>query len=487
MKKILNICLSFIAISLITTATIAVEVPIVRFSLNNYDQDISKNIDPNDQDYNKPLMTVADQKSRTKEFYNHYFATDNNESISPWDSNTVTKQLLSEQFKDKISEQKLIDKYGNYDKKDSKKIGYGENFYPYQEQWIKNIINNMNLAQFDTPIKYNPKNRGITTEDLQARVLPTIDPYFYDFSLAGEGYPFDNLQESAIWVGTPIYIIGQTLNNQWYLVLTPHFTAWVPSKGIARTNENFIKKWQEHANRTMVAVIHTDLSVYDANKQYLFNTHVGAIFPGTGNIDDSTIEVLIPIVDTKQNARIAISKLSKEDATSIPLSATPNNFSKIISTLIGRPYGWGGMYFYNDCSQELQSLYTPFGIWLPRNSASQMQAGKTVIDKSSLGIDERLNYLKQHGKKFTTIIYVDGHVMLYIGNNSITNNPITYQNTWGLKSKDKSYRAVIGRAIFLPLLSSYPEDYNLTSWAGRQFFKLTYLDDNTKNTQHEEL
>jgi cell wall-associated NlpC family hydrolase len=100
------------------------------------------------------------------------------------------------------------------------------------------------------------------------------------------------------------------------------------------------------------------------------------------NSAKNTIKVLIPITNAYHNAKINFAKLKSKDATVMPLKATPHNFSTIISKLLGRPYGWGNMYFYNDCSAELQSLYTPFGIWLPRNSAAQKEIGK-MVDKSS--------------------------------------------------------------------------------------------------------
>jgi cell wall-associated NlpC family hydrolase len=139
------------------------------------------------------------------------------------------------------------------------------------------------------------------------------------------------------------------------------------------------------------------------------------------------------------------------------------------------------MYFYNDCSAELQSLYTPFGIWLPRNSAAQKEIGK-MVDKSSQNPQERIKYLIENGKKFTTIIYINGHVMLYIGNypnpNSNTHELIamTYQTKWGLKPQDDSYRAIIGKSVLLPMLTNYPEDPKLKSLAGEKYFQITYLD-----------
>ncbi|CAL7962847.1 conserved hypothetical protein [Gammaproteobacteria bacterium] len=479
---------AFLAIFLIATSVIATEVPITPFPLEKYSQNINDWINPESPDYNKPVMSISDQKNHLDEYYNHYYATGANAS-SPWSSEYVIKNA-----KIPYSEQELINKYGNSAKTNQEKIGYGENFHPYSDQWIKDTITNMNLAQLKLPIEYNPNNRGIAVKNLLARDIPTIEPYFYKFSLAGEGYPFDIIQESAIWVGTPVYIIGQTLDQQWYLVLTPQFIEWVQSEGIAKTSKDFIKNYQECAKQKMVAITRTNVSVLDTNKQYQFNAYIGAVFPGANSSDDiTTIKVLIPTADTQHNAQIAVAELSNKDAAIMPLEITPHNFATVISTLLGRPYGWGNMYFYNDCSAELQNLYTPFGILLQRNSSSQEKAGKTVIDKSSADMQERLNYIMENGKKFTTITSIGGHVMLYIGSypnpNSDTHEPMamTYQNIWGLRPADNSYRAVIGRAVLFPLLPTYPEDPNLISLADRKFFKLIYLADDLKDPQYEDL
>lgn len=75
----------------------------------------------------------------------------------------------------------------------------------------------------------------------------------------------------------------------------------------------------------------------------------------------------------------------------------------------------GSAFFFNDCSQELKSIFTPFGIWLPRNSGQQAQLDST-LDLSKHNLDERLSLLKEKGHPLMTIIYIRGHVMLYLGN-----------------------------------------------------------------------
>jgi hypothetical protein len=458
------------------------ELPTTIFPLDNYNQSLEYWIKPFDCDYDEPLISVDRQKELYQEFYNHYYASGDN-SLSPW-SGVYVKKILDEKIS-KLSERAPIVDNGNSVNIDITKEIYGENYQPYPKQWINSIIHNQNLKQFQisAAIKYNPNNRGITIKNLLARSLPTIEPAFYKPSLPGEGYPFDNLQESSLWVGTPVYIVGRSLDGQWCLVVTPHIVAWIPSDGVVKTNEAFIKKWQEYAKRKMIAITRTNVSIFDDNRQYQVNAFVGAVFPGdecTG--DNGSINILIPIVSgSDRSAQIVSARVGYEDAVQMPFEATPHNFSKVISVLLGRPYGWGNMYFYNDCSSELQSLYVPFGIWLPRQTFEQAKIGK-MVDKTPENAEERIKYLLENGKKFTTILHTCGHVMLYIGNypnqHANLSEPMlmTYQNIWGLRPDNGSYRAVIGRSVLFPILLSYPEDKNLSSLANRKCFQVIYLD-----------
>lgn len=150
--------------------------------------------------------------------------------------------------------------------------------------------------------------------------------------------------------------------------------------------------------------------------------------------------ILMPVKASDGHAVVQSSVFNPSNEAKMPLSATPPNFATIMKTLIGRPYGWGGMYFYNDCSAELKSLYTPFAIYLPRHSSDQLTAGRQD-DESHLGtVPERLDYLNKHGHPFMTVIYIGGHVMLYVGKDKDYDNaPLTFQNVWGLAPVIKAH------------------------------------------------
>lgn len=473
-KKIFN-CAKASLISLTYVCAVstgyAYQDTISVFPLNNYNQTISAWIKSSDADYDKSLLSADMQQKRLDMFYDHYFG-----SLSPWNAEHVNQILRQSSPNDlKTIEQSIISLFSNEGKPDNQ-IGYGENFLSYTKDWIAGIANNINIAQFDG-LTYKINNRGIAIDNLHARALPTDDVHFYNYTLAGQGYPFDNLQLSALWAGTPVYIIGETRDRAWLLVITPDYIGWVKSSGIARTDNAFIDTWSKAAKNKLVAITHTQTSLVDDKGNFLLLAYIGSVFPG--NTHSAGIQIMVAAADTNRNAVIKNAVISAENAVFMPIAATPHNFSTIMSTMIGRPYGWGSMYFYNDCSAELKSLLTPFGIWLPRHSSEQVTVGK-MVDMTSASENKRLSYLIENGQRFLTIVYIGGHVVMYVGNYPNPNQSdsviaMTYQNIWGLSPNPAIRRAVIGKSVLFPMLLQYPEDTSLVSLAGKKYFQVSHL------------
>jgi len=440
------------------------------FPLEHYDQTIQNWIKPSDNGYDAPLLDSAVQKKRLEIFYAHYYG-----ELSPWSASYVQRVLQQAAPNDlKTIEQTIILSFSNANKP-AEKIGYAENFRPYKNDWITDIAKNIQLDAWNQ-LSYQSNQRVIATENLNGRALPTEDVHFYDYKIAGQGYPFDNLQNSVLWAGTPAYVITETVDHAWSLVLTPNFIAWVQSHGLARVDDGFVKKWQTFSKNKLIAITHTKTSIIDKKGRFLFSAYVGSVFPS----ENSMTEIMVPIADAEHNAIMQKVSVPAENVTEMPLPATKHNFANIMQTLIGRPYGWGGMYFYNDCSAELKSLFTPFAIWLPAHSSDQIKEGQWV-DMSSAPVEQRLAYLMQNGKPFLTVIYIGGHVVLYIGNYSNPNSAdhammaMTYQNIWGLRPSSGDKRSVIGQAVLFPMLLQYPEDTRLVSLAAKPYFQVAYL------------
>ncbi len=76
-----------------------------------------------------------------------------------------------------------------------------------------------------------------------------------------------------------------------------------------------------------------------------------------------------------------------------------------------------------------------------------------------------------------TLIYIGGHVMLYLGTTRRDGQtvPVVYQDIWGLRPADNSRRSVIGGSVIFPLMTSIPEDPSLQSLAGTPIFQISIL------------
>ncbi|MBA2652482.1 MAG: SH3 domain-containing protein [Tatlockia sp.] len=446
---------------------LAMEVPIYDFSLKPYSQNINDFLSPNSNEYTKPLLNEDYQKQQLKRFYNHYFESDS-QGLSPW-SETLVKSVLPLV---KAMELEGLESFNNQNKAPLDRH-YAENFKEQSQGWWNKIKLNMNLDSLEGSY-FNEENRAIAISNTYARSLPELAPDFFHASLAGQGFPFDNLQDSAVWAGTPLYVLTTTKDKAWSLVLTPDaFFAWIKSSDLAYASSSFIDQWQQAAKKNLVAISKTEATIVDTQQRFQLTSYIGAVFPlkERGN---KMLSILIPEKNDSNQAYIKSALISANAAVLMPLAASNKNLAAIIRQLQNRPYGWGDAFFYNDCSQEMKSLFTPFGIWLPRNSNAQGEL-KPSLDLSSASLVERLAALKAKGHPMMTLVYIGGHVMLYLGNKN--QEAMSYQNVWGLAPKNRDKRYVIGQSVLLPILKSFPENAELGSQANRNFFKLIFLDE----------
>lgn len=452
-----------------STSSFANNERIKLFPIEHYDQDISHWIVDN-KDADKPLISAEEQQHRFTIFKDHYFG-----ERSPWHPSFIQKLLRQAPPNDIKSLEALLLTHFNNKNKPGDKIGYGENFRAHDEAWINHLEENMQVSQLQTD-SYQAAQRAIATTNLHARILPTDDPFFYHHQLAGEGYPFDNLQVSSIWSGTPLYILGETKDKAWSLVVTPEFIGWAHSDGIAYVNADFIDQWTQAAQRMLIAINKTQLPI-NVDGTHLFSAYIGSVFPGEKTF--TGVRLLVPIKQGKY-ASLGYAEVNRDQITVMPLPLTKRNLTNVIKLLISRPYGWGNMYFYNDCSAEMKSLFTAFGLWLPRHSSDQLTEGRQ-IDLSTSSSDERLKGLRANGVPMLTLIYIGGHVLLYMGEyqSPDTHQPVllSYQNMWGLRPSTNDSRSVIGRSVLLPLLPSYPEDTSLVPLSSRSLFQISNLDE----------
>ena len=377
------------------------------------------------------LATTANDNSFnstevSKDFFNKYF--------KPWNST-------------KVSFPKLEAMWGQSYK--NKKV-YLENHQLATASWFDKQIENSNFNDYNILPK-----KAITLKNVNIRVLPTNSPMFYDPTQPGEGFPFDYNQNSSLKINTPIIVSHLSKDRAWAYIESSTVGGWVEIGTIAYVDNDFI---QEFKTSNYFVSVKEKFPIYDPIfREYV---KVATIFPKKNN------KYIIAKKDDNQNAYISYIDLNNDEVESMPLAFNSENRIKIAKQLIDEPYGWGGLLNNRDCSSFTQDYFATFGKFLHRNSKAQLSNGK-YFDMSKLTNNEKKEFMKNNGVPFSTLVYLKGHIMLYIGIKE--NEPLVLHNMWSVRLKDsngRKYRHIIGKAMVTTLepgkgIKDFDEDTNI--------------------------
>jgi cell wall-associated NlpC family hydrolase len=320
-----------------------------------------------------------------------------------------------------------------------KNPGYGENKIKHTGEWIKNLEQNASLKNYP-----NALYPAITTRNTNLRALPTQGAHFSSPNSDSSGWPFDNLQRSSVAANTPIFVCHISGDKSWALVETSFTFGWIPIEDSARVNDVFIKQWE---SGRYAAITANKTSILDVNGNFILRASIGHIFPLVEEQQDK-LEILVAASDEDNNAVIKNGFVLREQAAVKPLRFNYNHAAKIANELIGEPYGWGGLYGNRDCSAMTRDFFAPFGIWLPRHSADQVNEVGTYINLNGLTPEEKEKVIIEKGVPYLTLLWFRGHVMLYIGQED--GEAAIFHNLWGLRTRDKEGnegRKIIGQAV----------------------------------------
>ncbi len=318
---------------------------------------------------------------------------------------------------------------------------FGENRRKLNKNWFKRLKENANLEKYPSLSLW-----GITVSNTDLKVFPTEKPIFYSFEKAGEGFPFDYNQNSAVYAGTPVFISHISKDREWYLVETPFAAGWVKVRDIAIVDREFVDNYM---TGRYVAFIKDNVPVVDENGIFRFKGRIGAILPILKENKD-TFLVYAPVRDLDGSAVLLTSKIKKEYVVIKPAVLTQKNIALVINETLGKPYGWGGLYQNRDCSANIRDIFVPFGIWLPRNSGAQAKSG-LFISLEGLTEKEKEEFIKRSGIPFLTLIWMPGHIMLYIGTKN--GKPYIFHNFWGIKTRvlNREGRVIVGMSAITSL------------------------------------
>jgi hypothetical protein len=306
------------------------------------------------------------------------------------------------------------------------KEGFGETKQRRPTAWFDELKEYAGLENFP-----NRLMRAITVRATSLRMLPTEKPFFYSFYLDGEGYPFDNIQHSELQPNTPIFVDHLSRDGAWALVESHHGLGWMRVDDLAYVSASFVSKWE---TGVYAALIKDDVPIVTEKGMYLFKASVGSQFP----VIAQTASDFIILAAASNEGRMAgtfRAKLPRTKAALKPFPLTPYNLATIANAMLGKPYGWGGMYGNRDCSSLTKDFYAPFGIFLPTNSTDQVKFGRSSLDLGKLSGEQKKRSIMAHGVPFLTLVGMKGHAMIYIGN--YRNQPMILHTFWGVRTADE--------------------------------------------------
>lgn len=310
--------------------------------------------------------------------------------------------------------------------------GFGENLRRRDPAFVRGLAENADLTAFPS---LGPQGQtAIAVRHADLRQLPTAKPLFDDPARPGQGFPFDDAQQTAIWGGTPLRLWHVSRDGAWGYVTSSVAEGWLAMDALALADEAFVREWSSLPLAVVLPPIQTpgesdDLPLIDATGVFRLMGRTGVILPMRAGAQASAL--LVPVADENRRALAMECPVAPESAVTLGQPMTPRALADVAARLMGRAYGWGGLFGERDCSALMRDVLAPFGVWLPRNSAAQAKHGRFAgVKELSPARKERM--LLDEGVPGLTLVWLRGHVMLYMG--SWKGRPVVLHAIWGLRT-----------------------------------------------------
>jgi cell wall-associated NlpC family hydrolase len=340
----------------------------------------------------------------------------NEKFFEPWNSGMVMLSLGQKTWQFKYAKEKTY-------RMDRSRI---------PKSWYNQQIKNSNFKMADTV-----SLPAITLKHTNLRLYPSTRGIYYDPKKTGEGFPFDYSQNSSVHINTPLAISHYSLDKKWVYAQTSFASGWIKVTDMAFVGPELQSQFR---NDDYSITVKDNLNLSDENG-HISLVKMGSIFP----IDPTSKKYLIAKKNKKGFAYL--SKVTVNDIDIIahkPIKFNQHNIAYISKQLVGEPYGWGGKLEARDCSALTRDFFSPFGIYLARNSRQQANNGNEFISLKGLNAKTKQQTILDNAKPFRSMLFVPGHITLYVGERK--GEPIILHNYWGVRLKDGS-KKVLARAI----------------------------------------
>jgi cell wall-associated NlpC family hydrolase len=299
---------------------------------------------------------------------------------------------------------------------------------------LAGIADNRNLAA--VPARQATRY-GLVVRRASLRTFPTT---LRVFRSPGDT-DIDRFQESALFPGTPVVIAHESLDGDWWFVVSPRYAAWIEKQSVAEGTAEQVFAYRDKTPYRIVtgATVETVVTPEQPALSQL-QLDMGVRVPLLDQAADKPVNGQHPytshIIELplrgKEGALQLLPVLLQKNADTAPdyLPLTRANIIRQGFKFLGERYGWGHSYEARDCSGFVSEVYRSMGVLLPRNTSDQgvSPALDPLVFGDADGSEARNAAIQM--LEVGDLVYIPGHVMMMIGR--IDGEPWVIHDTTGV-------------------------------------------------------
>ncbi|HET7842897.1 MAG TPA: SH3 domain-containing protein, partial [Xanthomonadales bacterium] len=267
-----------------------------------------------------------------------------------------------------------------------------------------------------------PVRFGLVVRRASVRAFPTRTRAFTEPG----NTDIDRFQESALFPGTPVAIVHESRDGQWWFVVSPLYVAWIAKDDVAIGSREDVFAWGKREPAVIVTgarveTVYTPEEprvsklVLDMGLRVPLRVDWPANEPVNGQNAYNAWVVELPVRNADGSLAFAPALVPRSADVSpeyLPLDRT--NVVRQSFKFLGERYGWGHDYGTRDCSGFVSEVYRSFGVVIPRNTSDQ--ATSPALDRVAFA-DGDVEARRKAVKDLDTgdLVYIPGHVMMVIG------------------------------------------------------------------------
>jgi cell wall-associated NlpC family hydrolase len=362
-------------------------------------------------------LTEAEQIRAVQQFRAHYF--------SPWTAGGAIHRIGRE-----VAEMRRV----------GQRTHYADNRLPVPRPLLNGVLADAALDKLPSM-----NQAAVVIAPSFLRALPWASPWFE----TADDFPFDQLQYSELKPNDPVRILHASASGAWLFVDTAYGLGWVQSTSVLPLDAALQQRLMA---ADWVVVVKDFAELRDAQGRAVRAPKLGTLYPLLGQ-DPEHWQVGVATFAGGDEAELRPARIAKADARRFPLPMDAQSLALVGNALLGGAYGWGEVFRHRDCSATTRDFFMPFGIWLPRNSKQQIDAGPAVWLAGLPSTDKKQQIIEQ-GVPFRTLVHRKGHIMLYVG--QFAGEPVVLQNTWAIRYRGpggQEAKFYIGRTVLTTLQS----------------------------------